>query len=1131
MEGNAPEILEIGQTFTTTTEISPFNKNHPKIYGLSVSATVQLPEENSVVRIILIDQNFDEHLVYEVYPLISSSSTVTIDDLCEETAVLDGIKAQALRFEITNATVMLDHFTYAAKAPQSTDIKKIKKEKKQAQNEDKIKKINQNLAQKGQHWVAGKTSVSELSYAEKKKLYGNSNFPPGFEYYSGGIISTSADEVSLKSATEESPYVKSWDWRNRHGKNWVTPITDQGLCGSCWAFAAAGATEAMVNVYYNQLLNLDLSEQDLISCSGAGDCAGGYSGMALDYITSSGIVDEGTFPYSATNQTCENKSTSPSEIIKISGRVIFGSSSYPKTEDVLKQMLIEYGPLSGALYDWSHAMVLVGYKVVQEGDVFFYRDLNLNRYWISIEAGDPLIGKTVWIFKNSWGPEFGDEGYVFVETPITNIGSTYGLKLPVTSWIQNYDVVCEDRDGDGYFWWGLGEKPATCNGPDQPDGDDSDPRFGPLDGYGNCILLDATPVADFTENKAVINIGESVSFSDLTSSNPTSWNWIFEGGSPVSSAEKNPTTQYNTPGTYDVWLMVSNINGTDTLIRENMITVENNITADFTADKLSVNIGESVTFSDQSTGAMLSWNWIFEGGTPSTSNEKSPAIQYNNPGNYGVSLVVSNAYGSDTIIRANFISVDEFIVDYCTSSGSASEEWIAGVQIGGESFQSGSSGQSGYEYFTGSTTFNLESGGAENFVLTPGFVNRANKEYWRIWIDLNGDRDFDDAGELLFTSTFSKGDVSGTLFIPEVPDITTRLRISMKRNVVPGVCEVFDLGEVEDYTIQISKPADQPPVANFSADATSVSPGATVQFSDLSTNSPGQWNWSFPGGTPSFSTEQNPVVSYSLPGKYDVILTVTKDNFEPSVMEKTAYIAVTEEVLSEYCLPMLVNSTADWITNFNINGALESSSMAESFSLSNNIISLIPGQNYIVSMSPWNSDNRNYWKLWIDFNNDGDFNDTGENLLAAKNKRGAFVTSIDIPDSADGIRRMRLSMRTGSDVEACDDNFDGEVEDYLASFSPNSSAILAASNSNTVWYNNYTVKVYPNPVKDKLNIHFGSYTDGDTYSLFDLSGKRLVASSINNSNAEIYLETFLPGVYVIEVVQSNSVFREKIIKQ
>jgi hypothetical protein len=228
---------------------------------------------------------------------------------------------------------------------------------------------------------------------------------------------------------------------------------------------------------------------------------------------------------------------------------------------------------------------------------------------------------------------------------------------------------------------------------------------------------------------------------------------------------------------------------------------------------------------------------------------------------------------------------------------------------------------------------------------------------------------------------------------------------------------------------------------------------------------------------------------------------------------------------------MLVNSTADWITNFNINGALESSSMAESFSLSNNIISLIPGQNYIVSMSPWNSDNRNYWKLWIDFNNDGDFNDTGENLLAAKNKRGAFVTSIDIPDSADGIRRMRLSMRTGSDVEACDDNFDGEVEDYLASFSPNSSAILAASNSNTVWYNNYTVKVYPNPVKDKLNIHFGSYTDGDTYSLFDLSGKRLVASSINNSNAEIYLETFLPGVYVIEVVQSNSVFREKIIKQ
>jgi C1A family cysteine protease len=156
-------------------------------------------------------------------------------------------------------------------------------------------------------------------------------------------------------------------------------------------------------LYFNQLLHLDLSEQDLLSCSGAGSCSGGYPSTALNYITNTGIVDEVAFPYSATDESCQNKSKNPEELIKIAGRVDFGSSLYPRSEDNLKKMLIEMGPISGGLYDWSHAMTLVGYKVVEEGDKFYYRDLELQRYWITVEAGDPLIGKTVWIFKNSWG--------------------------------------------------------------------------------------------------------------------------------------------------------------------------------------------------------------------------------------------------------------------------------------------------------------------------------------------------------------------------------------------------------------------------------------------------------------------------------------------------------------------------------------------------------------------------------------------------------------------------------------------------------------------------------------------------------------------------------------------------------
>jgi C1A family cysteine protease len=517
MEGSNPKVLTLNQTFTTSGEIYPFDKTVPKFFGLSFTGTVVFEDETSEVRLLLVDNDFNEYLVYESYPLLEQGMTVPAEDVSEETALLDGVQAYSLRIELVNASVTINQLTYTTGLGQVTNISDLKAEKKRLQDEDKISRLNRNLKERGQGWIAGPTEVSGLSYSEKKQLFGQSTFPAGFEYYSGGVITTGS--TTLKSASSTSPYARVFDWRNRHGQNWITPVVNQGSCGSCWAFAATGATEALVNVFYNQLLNLNLSEQDVLSCSGAGDCNGGYPSTALAYITGTGVVDEGAFPYSGTKEACTNKSSTPSERIKIGGRVDFGSTLYPRTEDDLKRMLIEMGPLSGGLYDWSHAMVMVGYQVVQEGDVFYYRDLNLSRYWKTVSAGDPLIGKTVWIFKNSWSDRFGDKGYVYVETPITNIGWTHGLKTPVMSLVKSYNVVCEDRDGDGYYWWGLGPKPAGCDCPAMPDGDDSDPTLGPLDAYGNCTPLNASPVADFKANATSVTSGQSVSLPIYRSTN------------------------------------------------------------------------------------------------------------------------------------------------------------------------------------------------------------------------------------------------------------------------------------------------------------------------------------------------------------------------------------------------------------------------------------------------------------------------------------------------------------------------------------------------------------------------------------------------------------------------------------
>jgi C1A family cysteine protease len=607
MKGTNPVQVRIDKLISSTSGLNPFSQESGAIYGLSVSGKVTFTDDNGELKIILTDRNHREYLVYEMYSLLAVNKEVVFNDLCEETSLLEGIVPAELRIELKNAELQLDGLAMATGVPAGLNVATTKREIHQAQNNAKIKALNRNLKEKGQLWMAGNTEVSALTWAEKKQLYGQSKFPSGIEFYCGGILQTGSQ---LKSAAA-SPMVDKWDWRNRHGKLWISPVKNQGGCGSCWAFAVTGATEAQVNLYYNQLLNLDLSEQDVLSCSGAGTCSGGWPDQSLDYIASTGIVDEAAFPYTATNQLCSYKSSTPSQLIKIAGRVDFGSGAWPAEEDGLKKMIIKYGPLSGGIYNWSHAIVLAGWQVVKQGDTFFTRDLDLNTNWITVPAGSPLIGTTVWIFKNSWGAGWGDAGYVYVQTSMSNVGWTHALLNPIQSLKKTYTVSYGDSDGDGYYWWGLGPKPAACPGPDTADGDDSNPNLGPLDANGYCIVLGNAPVASFSADKTTLDKGGSVNFTDLSTNAPASWSWSFEGGTPAVSSAQNPVVTYSTPGIYDVSLTVSNANGTSSKTIADYITV-NDVVPDYCAShgnatrewisKVTLNTVTSSTVSSGTAG-------------------------------------------------------------------------------------------------------------------------------------------------------------------------------------------------------------------------------------------------------------------------------------------------------------------------------------------------------------------------------------------------------------------------------------------------------------------------------------------------------------------------------------------------
>lgn len=275
---------------------------------------------------------------------------------------------------------------------------------------DDLAGINAAIQSKGARWLAGETSVSRLLPEERMNLLGLIE-PEGLDEAWATALD---DPQGMKAAALPSKL----DWRSYNGGSYVTPVRDQGLCGSCWAFAATAAMESKLLMAYNTPGDdLNLAEQIMVSCSSAGNCGGGYIDWASSFLRDIGTPLEECFPYSASNDNCGNACGNwLSYTYNISGWRWVSTGS--PTVDGLKNALYSYGPLVTTMYVYS--------------DFFVYKTGVYSYASGSYQGGHAILlmgyddGDQCFIAKNSWGKGWGESGYFRIAYSQLKSAVTFG---------------------------------------------------------------------------------------------------------------------------------------------------------------------------------------------------------------------------------------------------------------------------------------------------------------------------------------------------------------------------------------------------------------------------------------------------------------------------------------------------------------------------------------------------------------------------------------------------------------------------------------------------------------------------------------------------------------------------------
>ena len=276
-----------------------------------------------------------------------------------------------------------------------------------AQNEAKIQEHNA----KGLSYTLGHNEFSDLTSDAFNAMY------IGNVFENPHLDRKPNYNFDLQSPEAVAAAPESIDWVT---KGAVTPVKNQGQCGSCWAFSTVMGIEGDYQINNNQLVSF--SEQDLVSCDHNGDqgCNGGLMDNAFEWVEKNGICTEADYPYTSgtgTTGTCQTTCTPAATITGF-------TDVPPHDEDALK-VAVAQQPVSVAIEADKSVFQLYKSGVLTSATCGTQLD-----HGVGIVGYGSLDGTDYWKVKNSWGSSWGLDGYILLERGTNECGISQSASYP-----------------------------------------------------------------------------------------------------------------------------------------------------------------------------------------------------------------------------------------------------------------------------------------------------------------------------------------------------------------------------------------------------------------------------------------------------------------------------------------------------------------------------------------------------------------------------------------------------------------------------------------------------------------------------------------------------------------------------